>query len=339
MANAHRDPRQSIVRDVLLYPVDGRGPRITQMSFSEFGAKTNPNPALYTLNVDLTSLYGPENMPGACAKLWDVDGSESPDEKYVLYHNIGPDLPVNVALARLLKLEPNGLHTRLLWRGDVVIVKRRNWPASLAVGNGPHMEYVDIPRRAIELFNSRLIPEWYRSEEWKSFHQEQLDLSKSGGWWLRQWSWPFAAQLYSESEDPFSTFLSGRATDCQKIQDAKAGMLNELMAHTCPRDPQDTVVVRDVLLYPANGSQPRVIRMPLFPPIVDLHPSFIRVPLFSLGPVDIHPICSRRVSLGYTTGMLFIITSAPNSPLIWRWPESSTLIQTHQIGGRCGEEM
>ncbi|KAJ7663279.1 hypothetical protein DFH06DRAFT_1128606 [Mycena polygramma] len=64
MAFLRRDPLETVIRDVLLYPADGSEPRIIPMSFSHYGAKKHPSPS-YTVDMDLTARYG----VGALAEL------------------------------------------------------------------------------------------------------------------------------------------------------------------------------------------------------------------------------------------------------------------------------
>jgi hypothetical protein len=102
-----RDPHQTIIRNVIMYPADGSGARITPMQFSEDGANANPH-AFYTINVDLRSLYGRSNMHATRQKTWDI--TNQPDRategEYQLFHNISPKLPINVTMARLVGVDP-----------------------------------------------------------------------------------------------------------------------------------------------------------------------------------------------------------------------------------------
>ncbi|KAJ6455916.1 hypothetical protein C8R47DRAFT_1165893 [Mycena vitilis] len=251
MAFPRRDPLETVIRDVLLYPVDGSEPRLIPMSFSQYGAKKHPSSS-YAVDMDLTARYGIENMAGICTKAWNVNARDSPDEQYVLYHNLSPDLPANVALAGLVGVDPKGLTERLMWRGDVFVARRRKWTEPSVPGEGLHIDYVDVPLEAMKLLNSSLIPQWYRSKAWKSFHQEELEKSKSQVRW--RLPWPFNAE---------------RTASSREIYENRAEMLRQLIAYSQPPDELKSTV-NDVLLYPADGGEPRIIPMRLYPPIQDL---------------------------------------------------------------------
>ncbi|KAJ7019095.1 hypothetical protein C8F04DRAFT_1324313 [Mycena alexandri] len=141
-----RDPHVAIVRNVLIFPADGGKPRISPMTFNEAGARANPK-GFYTINPD-------EVTNGA----------------YDLFHNISPKLPVNVTMARVVGANPKKPGKRPLWRGDVVVVKTSEWPEPIAPGAGAHMDYLDVPPQAVEMFCSRIIPMWYKSNVWLRGH-------------------------------------------------------------------------------------------------------------------------------------------------------------------------
>ncbi|KAJ7631571.1 hypothetical protein DFH06DRAFT_697872 [Mycena polygramma] len=284
MAFLRRDPLETVIRDVLLYPADGSEPRIIPMSFSHYGAKKHPSPS-YTVDMDLTARYGAENMAGICTKAWNVNARDSPDEQHVLYHNISPDLPANVALARLVGVDPKGLTERLMWRGDVFVARRRKWTEPSIPAEGLHIDYVDVPLEAMKLLNSSLIPQWYRSKAWKSFHQEELEKSKSHGQW--RLPWPFNA---------------GGTASSREIAGERAEMLRQLITYSQPPDELKSTV-RDVLLYPADGGEPRIIPMRLYPPIQDfpsheIHFHDINLDLRAIYGLE-NIFATRRLSLGY----------------------------------------
>ncbi|KAJ6552235.1 hypothetical protein DFH09DRAFT_1167428 [Mycena vulgaris] len=185
---ALRDPHEPIVRNVLIFPADGGNPRISPMTFNEEGARspgrelhgasrTNPY-GFYTVNVDLRSLYGERNMHATGQKGWDI--TDQPDKitdgQYNLFHNVSPKLPINATMARLVGANAKRPGERPLRRGDVVVVKRREWPAPIAV------------------FSSTLIPFWYKSDEWRDFlrtEKEFNDLNLKG-----DKNWPMYQKLY-----------------------------------------------------------------------------------------------------------------------------------------------
>ncbi|KAJ7467868.1 hypothetical protein B0H11DRAFT_2046692 [Mycena galericulata] len=165
-----RDPHETIVRNVLIIPADGGEPRITPMTFSEEGARANPH-AFYTIGVDLRGLYGERNMHATRTKGGDVTNQPEKivEGEYDLFFNISPKLPANVTMARIVGADPKRPGDRPLWRGDVVLVKTTEWPAPMPPGGGNHMDYLNVPPQAIELFTCHMIPNWYQSDQWGNF--------------------------------------------------------------------------------------------------------------------------------------------------------------------------
>jgi hypothetical protein len=178
-----------ITRDVILYPWDGGEPHIISKHLRELKASAAPLPGLdmHTIIIFDPDNLGPKDIAARRSKVWGVE-SLDPDEEYVLYHSISPDLPVNQTMARLVGADPGQRSRRILWRGDVFVVKRRKWPTRMLVSLGHsfsepyragrgHMEYVDMPPHTLELFNSRLIPQWYNSDKWLRFLQNEVNMS------------------------------------------------------------------------------------------------------------------------------------------------------------------
>ncbi|KAJ7907956.1 hypothetical protein B0H13DRAFT_2331819 [Mycena leptocephala] len=162
-----RDPFETIVRDVILYPADGGQPRIIPMTFSEEGSRADPV-GIYTIGLDVRGIYGEENM--FATRRW-TQANEG-DDKFVFYHNISPNLPVNATMARLLGVnaDPDIPGCHLMWRGDVVLVLEREWPGAFTLGGGAHIDYVDVPR-----CNSQFIPEWYAWRTWQDFLEAEKE--------------------------------------------------------------------------------------------------------------------------------------------------------------------
>ncbi|KAJ6630348.1 hypothetical protein B0H10DRAFT_1984286 [Mycena sp. CBHHK59/15] len=188
MAKPLRDPRESIVRNVLLYPADGSEPRITSMTFSVEGSRSNPY-GLFTINVDLRGVYGEGNMHATMSKPWHI--VEQPDKnldgEYDAFHNISPRLPINASMARLVGVDPKKPGPRPMWRGDVVVVKMAEWPEPLKRGGGAHKDYMDVPPGAQEFFTSRCIPLWYNSEEWQNTLEDERKFNEARLKTDREW--------------------------------------------------------------------------------------------------------------------------------------------------------
>lgn len=173
-----RDPHETIVRNVLIFPADGSEPRISPMTFSEAGAKSNPR-GLYTVNVDLQSLYGNRNMHATRSHGWDMMNQETEvtNGDYILFHNISPKLPVNITMARIVGVDPKRPGQRPLWRGDVVVVKTSEWPEPIPMSAGAHMDYLDVPPQALKPIISILIPAWYKSDQWRDLLENEREFS------------------------------------------------------------------------------------------------------------------------------------------------------------------
>ncbi|KAJ7491333.1 hypothetical protein B0H11DRAFT_2008701 [Mycena galericulata] len=184
-----RDPHETIVRNVLIIPADGGEPRITPMTFSEEGARANPH-AFYTIGVDLRGLYGERNMHATRTKGGDVTNQPEKivEGEYDLFFNISPKLPANVTMARIVGADPKRPGDRPLWRGDVVLVKTTEWPAPMPPGGGNHMDYLDVPPQAIELFTCHMIPNWYQSDQWGNFLKTEREYNATS--WKQSWT-PF----------------------------------------------------------------------------------------------------------------------------------------------------
>ncbi|KAJ7816149.1 hypothetical protein B0H14DRAFT_2845202 [Mycena olivaceomarginata] len=183
--------------DIVFYPADGGTPRIIPIPF-----------------VDLNSLYGPENEIATRERIWDA---------YKLTYNMSPDLPINLAMARLVKVDPQNPGQRLLWRGDAFVV---SMPPEGIRYLGPTSEVMD-------LFNSTLIPDWYNSFEWRNF----LSLEQQNCAFRRTLS-PNA-----EQSDEFS----------QIFLDNMGRLLEQLKA---------IATSHNVLLYPASRrGRPRIVSM------------------------------------------------------------------------------
>ena len=162
----YRDPHAAIVRDVVLYPASGDDlkPRICKMTFNEAGA--NHPRGLYTTAIDLRSTY--ENqMRLTRFQVLDVENQldKHTEGEYMFYYNLSPSLPVNAAMALIVGVNPKRPGWRPIWRGDVVVVKTQEWPVPIKMGEGAHMDYVDVPLSVLGSFD-RFIRKWYLSEQW-----------------------------------------------------------------------------------------------------------------------------------------------------------------------------
>jgi len=134
------------------------------MTFNEDGSK-HPY-GLYTTAIDLRSNYG-THMHSIHIQMLGVENQ--PDKhnegEYIIYYNLSPALPVNTAMALIMGVNPKRPGWRPIWRGDVVIVKTQEWPLPIGMGEGAHMDYVDVRLSVMSLFNS-CIRRWYHSEGW-----------------------------------------------------------------------------------------------------------------------------------------------------------------------------
>ena len=176
------DPHDTIVCKVFLYPANGDEPYIHSMKFSEAGAK-HPY-GLFTTAVDLRGSYG-KYMNATRLESFDVvnqsDEMKCNEGEYGTYYNTDVRLPINLSLARLLDINPERPGARPTWRGDVVVVKREEWPGPLVVGGGAHMNYLDV-HPSLRLICDRFFKEWYSSDRWADLVQTENDTSTYGEW-------------------------------------------------------------------------------------------------------------------------------------------------------------
>ncbi|KAJ7663285.1 hypothetical protein DFH06DRAFT_347026 [Mycena polygramma] len=280
-----RDPLQTVIRDVVLYPVDGSEPRIIQRSFSQYGASQHFFP--HAVDIELGEAYGAENMAGTCAKVLEPGLPVHPYAHYVVYHNISPDLPVNLALARVLGVAPQRLGHPLLWRGDVFVIRRGH---SAGPGQGTRLDNLHVLSDAIEVLNT-LIPRWYHSDEWATFHQEELIRNR-----LQQVNSP-RRRIYAE----------------------RIAMLEQLINYS--KVPNYTKFLeRDVFLFPADGGDPRIVRRWLGPPVEDRRPYGsqhygIELDLRAIYGLE-NMFALRRISLdGRLKGYAMYFNLSPTLPL------------------------
>lgn len=158
------DPDPAIVRDVIFYPADGGTPCITQRHFSaKEAARTCPASG----DLDLRRLFGAQNMLATQEK--SCTWGQAPNQKaYTMYWNMSPELPVNLAMARIVGADPNNPGERLLWRGDALAV--RMLPEGTSQVSGTlGMHYLNATGEDLGSFSSFIIPRWYNSKEWRDF--------------------------------------------------------------------------------------------------------------------------------------------------------------------------
>ncbi|KAJ7110211.1 hypothetical protein C8R43DRAFT_1113768 [Mycena crocata] len=156
--NYHRDPYTPRTRNVVLYPAeDGAQPHITAMTFAKRD-KASITLGFEQIDLDIPRLWGPENLFSARQAIFvagsDIDPELEPNEKYTLYYNLNPDLPINRTMARLVDVNPQQPGPVPLWRGDVVVIRWREW-------RHEHPEYVDMSPSNLDTFSSSIIPVWY----------------------------------------------------------------------------------------------------------------------------------------------------------------------------------
>ncbi|KAF8072322.1 hypothetical protein FPV67DRAFT_932446 [Lyophyllum atratum] len=171
-----RNPRETIVRQVFVYPANGNDPHVTGMKFSEAGA--NHRKGLYTTAVDLRALYGKSLYSGVGYTTVGIENQPDKTEiegDYMVYYNLDLKLPLNLALARLVGINPKRPGSRPTWRGDVVVVKSREWPGPLIMGGGAHMDWLNVSpavEGSLEIFFKR----WYASKEWELKIEEERSI-------------------------------------------------------------------------------------------------------------------------------------------------------------------
>ncbi|KNZ78750.1 hypothetical protein J132_10238 [Termitomyces sp. J132] len=176
-----RHPLNTISLDVLIYPADGHVWSSTkQVQSILFG--------LYTTAVDLRSTYRKSLEQGIRHQLLTVKNQldKELEGNYCIYFNIDRKLPLNLAMARIAGINPKHPGTRPTWRGDVVVVKEKEWPEPVIwteVGAN-HMDWINVRKGAKELID-RFIPRWYKSEDWErlvDFERDSERLLRNSEW-------------------------------------------------------------------------------------------------------------------------------------------------------------
>lgn len=112
------DPYVSFTRKCLVFPSEGSEPRLVDMPIRTVTHDDISRICFCNRTVDLAVLYGNEHHK---TRVW-----RSPEYvlcKYLLYFNMSPKLPVNRCVARIADVDPDGVGSRLFWRGDVVVMK------------------------------------------------------------------------------------------------------------------------------------------------------------------------------------------------------------------------
>ncbi|KAF8161679.1 hypothetical protein B0H34DRAFT_702113 [Crassisporium funariophilum] len=175
-----RNPRETVLRQVYVYPANGDEPHIRKMEFSEAGCKHRL--ALFSTEIDLLPLYGKyvceTRSMEFTAKEQSIKASEG---DHWIYYNIDLKLPLNLAIARLVGVNPRRPGSRPMWRGDLVIVKCQPWPGPVVPRGGNHMDWLDIDPPDPEFYDL-FLKQWYESKEWENMihnEQELIDMQKS----------------------------------------------------------------------------------------------------------------------------------------------------------------
>ncbi|KAG6916390.1 hypothetical protein DXG01_007063, partial [Tephrocybe rancida] len=171
------NPLATITRNVLRYPANGEEPHITSMEFSEAGAKHRHG--FYTTAVDLRSTYGRYLQGGIRAQMLGVENQPNKDleGEYSLYYNLDARLPLNLAMARVAKINPKNPGPWPTWRGDVVVVKHR-WPEKFVIGGGAHMHWLDVSeevRQIVDMF----VVKWYSSDQWREKVRDERETAEA----------------------------------------------------------------------------------------------------------------------------------------------------------------
>ncbi|KAF8991942.1 hypothetical protein BDQ17DRAFT_244476 [Cyathus striatus] len=161
------DPHDTVVRKVFLYPVDDTEPRFDEMEFSVEGAK-RPH-GTYTTALDLRKTYG-KSIHGTRTSIFQrsVEGGG----EYVLHFNIDIRVPINLSIARILGIDPKRPGPRLMFRGDVIVIKEDFWPLPYPKNVGPHMNYLNMDASFINMSNDFIMKAYY-SDYWTNFMEEE----------------------------------------------------------------------------------------------------------------------------------------------------------------------
>ncbi|KAF8992051.1 hypothetical protein BDQ17DRAFT_1413515 [Cyathus striatus] len=168
------DPRDTVIRKVLLYPADGTELRLVEMEFSEEGAK---RPFwLYTTALDLRNTYG-KSIGGTRIHIFNV--TNQPPElaineggDHVMHFNIDIRLPINLSVSRLIGINPKHPGHRPMFRGDLIFTREDNWPPPIVIGGGAHRNYFDVDASFRQIADN-VITQLYNSERWGKYLDEE----------------------------------------------------------------------------------------------------------------------------------------------------------------------
>ncbi|KAK6995720.1 hypothetical protein R3P38DRAFT_106502 [Favolaschia claudopus] len=176
----HRDPYPPTSRKVLLLPASKPNKSsIVSRTFAELDLTYEPL-GFERIDLDARALHGEKNLFAARQVCFQSDTlaycgcSTESYERYTLHYNLNPDLPENKHMARLVGVNPEKPHTPLPWRGDIIVVKWREWPDE-------HPDYVDFQSQDVELFRLKLIPNFYHHLRIESPWVEIIQLEQEFG--------------------------------------------------------------------------------------------------------------------------------------------------------------
>ncbi|KAF8166177.1 hypothetical protein BJ912DRAFT_1003027 [Pholiota molesta] len=173
------NPRETIVRNVFLFPADGTEPRIVPKTFSEAASKANPV-GFFSTSVDLGSHYGKQMASTLCKFITNNFplALECAKGDYIIYSNVSPELPLNLFAARATGIDPVAYEARVFWRGDIVMVKAEVWPGPLVVSEGLHKIYHDVHPSVQELAEVALRG-MYEADELRENIREYVKIDQS----------------------------------------------------------------------------------------------------------------------------------------------------------------
>ncbi|KAF8891586.1 hypothetical protein CPB84DRAFT_1784053 [Gymnopilus junonius] len=141
-----RNPLDTVSRTVLIFPANEDSPRFAFMEFSQEGAN-HPHGYSSTTALNLRASYGKcINDTRVNPIVVSNQLERSLNGTYIVYFNVNVRLPINRSVARVVGVDPKHPGPKPFYRGDLFVVKKRDWPGQpVNIGGASHRIWLDCP--------------------------------------------------------------------------------------------------------------------------------------------------------------------------------------------------
>jgi hypothetical protein len=192
----------------IVFPAEGSEPRIVDMTIRTVVQGDITQVSLYNRTVDLLGLYGSEyrKLRARNLSLSDSEWHAIPD-KYLLYYNMSPKLPLNRCIARIIGVDPNKLGSELFWRGDVVGMKFE--PESK---HSPIVQCYDADASAIVALGDALVDDYREGKLERALSSDEELCKRENVFTLLKRIDLFTGKFYCSNFQHWGTTLSAMAT-------------------------------------------------------------------------------------------------------------------------------